>query len=195
VYDPEVIREIGKICHRNDMYLHMDGARISNAAVSLGTDLRDITAKLGVDILSLGGTKNGLMFGEVVVVWDAGLAAQLTFAQKQGMQLASKMRFIAAQFAALFGTDLWRENARHANELAADLARRLAGIPGVDVVYPVEANGVFAKLPPDVISQVQKEIFFYTWDPDENIVRFMVSFDSKQADVEALEAAIRRHTV
>ncbi|MBU8913536.1 MAG: low specificity L-threonine aldolase [Spirochaetales bacterium] len=193
VYDSDSVREIAKICHKNDMYLHMDGARISNAAVALGSELGDITGRLGVDILSLGGTKNGAMFGEAIVVWRPELAENLRYIRKQGMQLASKMRFISAQFATLFGTDLWRENAAHANELAQALAARLHDIPGVEIAYPVEANGVFARLPHAAISQIQDEIYFYMWDAEADIVRLMLSFDSTMEDVEALVAIVRKH--
>ena len=193
VYDSDRVREIARICHKNDMYLHMDGARISNAAVSLGLDLGEITGRLGVDMLSLGGTKNGVMFGEAIVVWRPELAEKLTYIRKQGMQLASKMRFISAQFATLFGTDLWRENALHANELARELAARLRSIPAVEIVYPVEANGVFARLPRPALSRIQEEIFFYEWDAEADIVRLMLSFDSTMEDVEALVAAVRKH--
>ena len=193
VYDSDSVREIAKICHKNDMYLHMDGARISNAAVALGLELGDITGRLGVDILSLGGTKNGVMFGEAIVVWRPELAENLRYIRKQGMQLASKMRFISAQFATLFGTDLWRENALHANELAQALATRLHDVPGVEIAYPVEANGVFARFPRAAIARIQNEIFFYVWDPEADIVRLMLSFDSTMEDVEALVAAVQKH--
>lgn len=193
VYDVDLVREIANLCHKNEIYLHMDGARISNAAVSLGLELGEITGRLGVDILSLGGTKNGLMFGEAIVVWRAELAENLKYIRKQGMQLASKMRYISAQFATLFGTDLWRENALHANELARVLAAGLRDIPGIEIVHPVEANGVFARFPRAAISRIQEEIFFYMWDPEADIVRLMLSFDSTMEDVEALLAVVRKH--
>lgn len=193
VYDDDTVREIGRICRRNDMYLHMDGARICNAAASLNADLGDITAKLGVDILSLGATKNGIMFGEAIVVFNRDLAGNLGFVRKQGTQLASKMRYISAQFAALFGSDLWRENALHANQLARELADELRAIDRIEVVYPVEANGVFARFPREAIADIQEEFYFYEWDPGENIVRLMLSFDSTRADVEAFVKAVRRH--
>jgi threonine aldolase len=193
VYDADSIREIAKLCHRNDMYLHMDGARISNAAVSLGLDLGEMTGRLGVDILSLGGTKNGAMFGEAIVVWKPELAGNLNYIRKQGMQLASKMRFVSAQFAVLFGTNLWRENALHANRLAQELATRLREIPGVEIAFPVQANGVFVRLPRQAIPRIQEEMYFYVWDAATDIVRLMVSFDSTIEDVETFVAAVRRH--
>jgi len=191
VYDPDTVKEIASICHRNDMFLHMDGARISNAAVALGADINDVTGKLGVDILSLGGTKNGAMFGEAIVVWDPELAKYLGYIRKQGMQLASKMRYVAAQFATLFGTNLWRENASHANTLARELAKRLVEIPGVEIVYPVEANGVFVRLPAPAIPAIQKEMYFYVWDEEMNVVRLMLSFDSTIEDVDRFVQIVR----
>lgn len=193
VYPPEDVRALSELCREHDMLLHMDGARISNAAVHLGLGLREMTRDLGVDMVSLGGTKNGLMFGEAIVVWDESIAARLQFAQKQGMQLASKMRYIAAQFAELFGTDLWSENARRANSVARELASRLGKIPGVEIVYPVEANGVFARLPEGAIEPVRQEVFFYDWEASERLVRFMVSFDNTMEDVDHLERVLRRH--
>ena len=193
VYDEGTVREIAGICHRHDMYLHVDGARISNAAVALAMDLEDITRRAGVDILSLGGTKNGLMFGEAVVFFRPELAKNFKYIRKQGMQLASKMRYIAVQFEALFGSDLWRSNAEHANALARHLAAGVQNIPGVELAYPVEANAVFARLPPAAIRKVQEEMYFYVWDADAGVVRFMVSYDTTADDVESLIAAVRRH--
>lgn len=192
VYPKELVREIARVCHRNDLLLHMDGARISNAAVSLDADIASITGKLGVDILSLGGTKNGMMFGEAVVFFRPELADAFKYVRKQGMQLASKMRYIAAQFSALFGTDLWWRLASHANEMARHLARELADVSEVAIVHPVEANAVFAQLPQRIISRVQDEIFFYVWEPKESIVRLMCSFDTTKEDVTILLSAIDR---
>jgi threonine aldolase len=194
IYDADSIREIAEFCHKHDLYLHMDGARISNAGVSLGLDLGEMTGRLGVDILSLGGTKNGAMFGEAIVVFRPELAQNLKYIRKQGMQLASKMRYVSAQFATLFGTDLWRENALHANTLAQELASRLREIPSVEIVYPVQANGVFARLPRQAIPRIQEEIYFYVWDEETDVVRLMLSFDSTMDDVDRFVAAVRKHT-
>jgi threonine aldolase len=193
VYDEETIREIARLCRKHDMYLHMDGARISNAAVALDADLGDITGRLGVDILSLGGTKNGLMFGEAVVLFRPELTSAFRYIRKQGAQLASKMRFIAVQFEALFGSDLWRTNAAHANRLARELAAGLQEVSSVEIVYPVEANAVFARLPANAIRPVQNEAYFYVWDPGSNVVRLMLSFDSTADDVEQLIRAVQTH--
>jgi threonine aldolase len=192
VYHPDQIREIARLCHKNGLLLHVDGARICNAAVSLDEGLAEITGKLGVDILSLGGTKNGMMFGEAVVFFRPELADAFPYIRKQGMQLASKMRYIAAQFSALFGGDLWWRLADHANAMARSLAQELAHIPEVEVVYPVEANAVFARLPERIIKRVQDEVFFYVWDEAQNVVRLMCSFDTDPSDVEKLATALKR---
>jgi threonine aldolase len=191
VYSPELVREIADICHRNDMYLHMDGARISNAAVALGTDLHAATGKLGVDILSLGGTKNGLMFGEAIVLFTSRLEPAMKYIRKQSMQLASKMRYIAVQFRTLFAGDLWMELGRQANDMARHLADRLAEVPGAEIVYPVEANAVFARLKPESIEPAQKKVFFYTWNAEQSVVRLMCSYDTTEADVAHLIDALR----
>ena len=192
VYSPELVREIAKVCHRNDLLLHVDGARISNAAVSLEQGLSEITGKLGVDILSLGGTKNGMMFGEAVVFFRPELADAFPYIRKQGMQLASKMRYIAAQFSALFGGDLWNRLAVQANTMASTLAAELRSVPEVNIVYPVEANAVFARLPKAAIESAQREVFFYVWDEEAAVVRLMCSYDTTVEDVERLVGAIRR---
>jgi threonine aldolase len=192
VYSPEQIREIADLCHERGLYLHMDGARISNAAVSLGTDLAGTTIDCGVDILSLGGTKNGAMFGEAVVVFDSELVAALPFIRKQSTQLASKMRYVAVQFERLFATDLWRRNAEHANTMARRLERELSTREGVEIVYPVEANGVFARMPQRVIDAAREEVFFYSWDAGDRVVRLMCSWDTEDEEVDRLLAAIDR---
>jgi len=190
VYDPDVVREIARVCHAHGLLLHVDGARIGNAAVALGAEPGEITGKLGVDILSLGGTKNGMMFGEAVVFFRPELAQAFPYIRKQGMQLASKMRYIAAQFQALYGTDLWRRLAAHANEMASYLRDELERLDGVQVVYPVQANAVFAKLPSRIVERVRKDVFFYVWDESAGIVRLMCSYDTTVADVRALVDAI-----
>ncbi len=192
VYQPDVVREISRICRRHGLLLHMDGARIANAAVSLGCDLASASRELGVDILSLGGTKNGLMFGEAVVFFRPELAAAFPYIRKQGMQLASKMRFIAAQFTALFGGDLWWRLAGKANGMAQRLRDELSRIPAAEVVYPVEANAVFVRLPPEVVDAVRREVFFYVWDDAASVVRLMCSFDTDADDVANLVGLIRR---
>jgi len=190
VYHPDLIREIARLCHRNDLLLHMDGARISNAAATLGLGLNEATGKLGVDILSLGGTKNGMMFGEAVVFFRPELEAAFPYIRKQGMQLASKMRYISAQFTALFGTTLWHDLASQANQMARHLESRLRAISGIEIAHPVEANAVFARIPPARVAAAQKQRYFYVWEAGTSTVRLMCSFDTTEEDVEALVAAL-----
>jgi threonine aldolase len=170
----------------------VDGARIANAAAALDVPLAAITRDAGVDVLSFGGTKNGLVGGEAVVFFDPAHARDFLFIRKQGMQLASKMRFVAAQFEALFTDDLWRRSAAHANAMARLLAERVGGIPGVTITQPVEANAVFAILPRDVIPRLQEECFFYVWDEARSEVRWMASWDTTEEDVERFAATIAR---
>jgi threonine aldolase len=183
VYKPEEIRALADFAHERGMFLHMDGARIANAAVSLGQTLRQATRDLGVDVLSFGGTKNGIVGGEAVVFFDRVQCSDFLFLRKQGMQLASKMRFIAAQFEALLTNGLWKRSAEHANRMAKVLEAEVRKIPQVRVVWKVEANGVFAQIPQHAIEKIMKQYFFYPWIEDECIVRWMCSFDTTEDDV------------
>ena len=196
VYRPEEIQDLAASAHERGMILHVDGARICNAAAGLGVDLRAITTDVGVDVLSFGGTKNGLLIGDAVVFLRPGLADDFLFIRKQSMQLASKMRFIATQFEALLEGDLWLQNASHANEMAKRLAAAVARIDGVEIAYPVEANGVFARLPRPAIGRLLEELPgehpFYPWDEDADIVRWMCSWDTSDDDVDRLTQAVAR---
>ena len=183
LYRPDEIKALARFVHSRNMFLHMDGARISNAAAALGQTLRQATRDLGVDVLSFGGTKNGLMGAEAVVFFDRKLAREFLYVRKQGMQLASKMRFISAQLETLLSRDLWLKNARHANRMARLLETLVRKVPGVSVVYPVEANGVFARIPRAAIARLQKRYFFYVWNEQESVVRWMCSFDTTERDV------------
>jgi threonine aldolase len=191
VYSIEEIRELADYVHAQNMLLHMDGARISNAVVSLDCDLYEMTGGAGVDILSFGGTKNGMMYGEAVVFFDRSLAEDFKYRRKQGMQLSSKMRYIAAQFTAFLENDLWKENARHANRMALKLVDAVMDIPGVKVTQQVEANAVFACIPPESIARLQEEYFFYVWDEDRSEVRWMCSFDTTEKDIEGFARLLR----
>ncbi len=184
VYKPREIEAIARFVHDRNMFLHMDGARIANAAASLGQNLRQATRDLGVDVLSFGGTKNGLMGAEAVIFFDKKLGRDFLYLRKQGMQLASKMRFIAAQFDVLLSNELWRNSARHANKIAGLLEKELRKIPQVKIVYPVEANGVFAQIPRKAIAKIQKRYFFYVWNEEQSVVRWMCSFDTTENDVQ-----------
>jgi threonine aldolase len=183
VYQPGEVRALARFAHQRGMFLHMDGARIANAAASLGQTLRQATRDLGVDVLSFGGTKNGALGAEAVVFFDKQLGHDFLYLRKQGMQLASKMRFISAQFDALFTGDLWLKSARHANRMAQLLQKELHKIPEVKIIYKVEANGVFAKIPRAAIAKVMKRYFFYVWNEQQSVVRWMCSFDTTEQDV------------
>jgi threonine aldolase len=183
VYRPEEIRALADFARQNNLYLHLDGARLANAAASLGQTLRQATRDLGIDVLSFGGTKNGIMGAEAVVFFRPDLAHDFLFWRKQSMQLASKMRFLSAQLAALLTNDLWLANARHANRMAKLLEEHVRRIPGVQIVYPVEANGVFAQIPREAIARIQQRYFFYVWNEEESVVRWMCSFDTTEEDV------------
>ena len=183
VYKPQEIQSLARFAHERKMFLHMDGARIANAAASLGQTLRQATRDLGVDVLSFGGTKNGIMGGEAVVFFNRQLSTDFLYLRKQGMQLASKMRFIAAQFEALLTDDLWRRSAEHANQMARLLEKEISRIPEVKIVWKVEANGVFAKIPRDAIETIKERYFFYMWIEEQDIVRWMCSFDTTEQDV------------
>lgn len=172
--------------------VHMDGARIANAAAALGLPLRAFTRDAGVDVLSFGGTKNGAVGAEAVVVFDPALAAEMPFLRKQSTQLASKMRYLSAQFLALAEGDLWLENARNSNAMAQRLAAGVRGIPGVEITQQVEASAVFATLPPSVTARLQRDFHFDYWNHSPREVRWMTSWATSAADVDEFVAAIRR---
>ena len=194
VYTKQELKAIAKFAHANNMLLHVDGARLANAAASLDASLKSITADCGVDVLSFGGTKNGMIYGEAVVFFDPKLAQDFKFIRKQGMQLPSKMRFISAQFEALLSGDLWRRSATHANRMARLLASELEKVPGgkISLTQPVEANGVFATLPKQFIPQLQKRYFFYVWNEAISEVRLMCSFDTTEEDIHDFVEVVRR---
>jgi threonine aldolase len=185
VYKPAEIEALVRFAHEREMFLHMDGARIANAVAAQqpSLSLRQATRDLGVDVLSFGGTKNGLMGAEAVVFFRPELAKDFSFVRKQGMQLASKMRYMSAQMEALLTNDLWRRNAEHANRMARLLEQEVKKIPRVKIVYPVEANGVFAQIPREAIQKIQQRYFFYVWSEEESVVRWMCSFDTTEEDV------------
>ena len=183
VYTAREVRDLARFAHDRNMFLHMDGARIANAAVSLGLTLREATRDLGVDVLSFGGTKNGAMGAEAVIFFNKKFSHDFLYLRKQGMQLASKMRFISAQFEALLSNDLWQKNAQRSNRMAELLQKEVSKIPQVKIVYEVEANGVFAQIPRAAIAKLQKRYFFYVWDAERSVVRWMCSFDTTERDV------------
>jgi threonine aldolase len=193
VYPPDEVRSIADAAHELGMLLHVDGARVSNAAASLDLSLRELTTELGVDVVSFGGTKNGLMLGDAVVFCRPGLGEGFEFVRKQLGQLASKMRYLAVQFEALLADDLWLRCARHANEMAARLAGAVGGIEGVEIVHPVEANAVFARLERSAIDWLLEtwpyERPFYLWDEDGGVVRWMCAWDTAPEEVDDFAAA------
>ncbi|MCC6811569.1 MAG: low specificity L-threonine aldolase [Deltaproteobacteria bacterium] len=190
VYSLAELRELTAFAHARGLLVHMDGARLPNAVVSLDCTLQEIVQ--GIDVLSLGGTKNGLVFGEAVILLRKDAHEQLKYLRKQAMQLASKSRFIGAQFHALFSGDLWRKNAAHAVAMAKRLEQQVKDV--VTVTRPVQANAVFAILPHPAMQRVREQFFFYVWDEHTNEVRWMTSFDTSEQDVDAFAAAIRAAT-
>jgi threonine aldolase len=195
VYEPAEVRALADFAHERDLLLHLDGARLANAAAALGATLAELTTEAGVDVLSFGGTKNGLLAGEAVVFLREGLADGADVVRKGALQLASKMRFISAQLDALLGPgELWRRNAEHANAMAAGLARALVELEGVELAHPVQANGVFARLPAEAIRRLEfgdeGERAFYVWDEEGRVVRLMCSWDTSPGDVAAFASRL-----
>jgi threonine aldolase len=184
------LRELADWAHDRGLAVHLDGARLANAAAGLGVGLGEASAGCGVDVLSFGATKNGGMSAEAVVFLGPAAAAGFRYRRKQGMQLASKMRYAAAQFVALLAGDLWLRNASHANAMAARLAAALAAVPGVRITRPVEANAVFAIPPPSVVAPLQEKFPFYVWDEATGEVRWMTSFATTESDVDAFTTAL-----
>jgi threonine aldolase len=191
VYTPAEVRALSDQARSLGMKVHVDGARLSNAAASLGLPLRDFTTDAGVDMVSLGGTKNGALCAEAVVALSPGAAEGLKYLRKMNMQLASKMRFISAQLVALYEGDLWLSSARRANSMAARLAAAVDGLPGVQLTQPTQANAVFAVLPPGVAGTLRRRYRFYDWDELTGEVRWMCAFDTTEEDVDAFAAALR----
>jgi threonine aldolase len=194
VYSMEELKEISAITKKYDLFFHMDGSRIANAAVSLEADFADFTSNVGVDVLSFGGTKNGMMFGEAIVFLNEKVAKNFKYVRKQGMQLHSKMRFVAAQFDALLSNDLWKRNAAHSNEMADYLQQKLRMVKGVTLTQAVDANGIFALFPPEVIPKLQEHTFFYVWNERTSEVRLMCAFDTQKEDIDSFVKKLQELT-
>ena len=188
-YTLEELRKIGDFCRANDLGLYIDGARLANAAAFLDCSLADLAEC--ADVLSFGGTKNGAIGAEAVIVMREGLAADARYLRKQQLQLASKMRYLAAQFLALTEDDLWRRNASHANEMARRLADGVRDVPGVDIRFPVQSDAVFAWVDPRYLTDLRREWYFYVWDEQAPVVRWMTAFDTTEADVDQFVASIQ----
>ena len=191
VYTPDEVRALADLAHSNGMFLHVDGARLANAAASIGCTLREITVDCGVDALSFGGTKNGMMCAESAVILNPALDVDLRYRRKQLTQLASKMRFMAAQFEAYLSDSLWLRNAKHSNDMARKLEEAVRSVDGVEVMYPVQANSVFARLPREVWQRLLQKHFFYDWDFDADVVRWMCSFDTTEEDIAQFVADLK----
>jgi threonine aldolase len=192
VYTIREIKKIADFAHSKGLLLHMDGARLSNAAVSLRLPFRAFTTDAGVDVLSFGGTKNGLMAGEAICFLKPGLAADFKYIRKQGMQLASKMRFISAQFIAYFKDDLWKECASHSNAMAAILADKLKEIQDIKITQKVQSNGIFIIIPRGAAERVRKKYFFYPWDDAKSEYRLMTAWDTTEEDIEEFVKLLKR---
>jgi threonine aldolase len=190
IYTPQEIAELAELAHANGLILHVDGARLSNAAAALRLPLHALSADVGVDILSFGGTKNGLLGAEAVVVLAPGLADGFEYLRKQSLQLASKMRFLAAQFEALLSDELWRRCAENANAMAQRLAAAVRDVPGLRITRPVGTNAVFATLPRPGIEALQERFAFYVWDEAADEVRWMCAWDTTGEDVDEFAAAV-----
>lgn len=190
VYTVPELTALTRAAHDAGLWVHMDGARLANAAASLGVSLAALTAECGVDVLSFGGTKNGGMLAEAVIFFAPALAEDFKYRRKQMGQLASKMRFVAAQFTALMTDDLWLVNARHANAMARRLGDGLAHVPGLVVTQPVEANAVFATVPPAAVHALERGGAFYVWDERRTEIRLMCGFDTTPEDVDRFVAHV-----
>lgn len=206
LYTLDEIRALAALAHEHGMYLHMDGARLANAAVALGCSFREMTTDCGVDALSFGGTKNGLLMGESCILLNAevgGLRSEVSselrapssdlmkYRRKQMTQLASKMRFMAAQMECYIESGLWRRNAEHSNRMAQLLKDEVQKVEGVRIMYPVQVNSVFAQLPREVWHRLQERYFFYDWDEDQDVVRWMCSFDTSEQDIHDFVNALK----
>lgn len=186
VYTVEEVRAIADLLHGYGMYLHMDGARLANACVALGCTMKDVTVDAGVDILSFGGTKNGMMMGEAVISFRPEITENLQYFRKQSAQLASKMRYLSAQFVPYLERGLWYDNAKHANACASRLASHLAKYPQIKFTQKVESNQIFFTAPADVLAKVRERYFFYMWDETAGEARLVTSWDTTDEDIDEL---------
>ncbi|XPV75452.1 MAG: threonine aldolase family protein [Desulfovibrio sp.] len=192
LYQPEEIKSICDYAHKEGLYVHLDGARLANAAAALNCTFKELTTDLGVDVLSFGGTKNGLMMGETVVFLNPDLGTDFQYMRKQGMQLVSKMRFVSAQFHRYLSDDMWRDNANAANNAAKYLADKVQSIPEVTITRPVQTNAVFAYIPEHAIKPLQADFPFYVWNEDSNELRWMTSFDTTEEEIDSFVMALKR---
>lgn len=192
VYTPDEIERLARFAQQNDLFLHVDGARLANAAAYLNISLQELITFTGVDVLSFGGTKNGLLMGEAVVFLNPELARGFKYVRKQSMQLMSKMRYASAQFVAHLTDDLWLETARHANKMALLLEEKIRHIPEINITQPVQTNAVFATVPPQIIKPLQDKYFFYVWNAATNEVRWMTHFQTSEQDIDNFIGTLKR---
>jgi len=185
VYTLEELKTLCDFAHAHDLYVHMDGSRLANACASLKVGLRELSRDCGIDLLSLGGTKNGMMMGEAVVAFHPEWNERLMYYRKQSAQLYSKMRYLSAQYIAYFQDDLWLQNASHSNAMAEYLAAQIRNLPGVRFTQKVEVNSLYLILPQEVIQKMLESYFFYMWDENTNEIRLVCSWDTTQAEVDA----------
>ena len=191
LYTLEEIRALANLAHEHGMFLHVDGARLANAAVALGCTFKEMTTDCGVDVLSFGGTKNGLLMGESCVLLNPVLDVDMKYRRKQMTQLGSKMRFMAAQMECYIESGMWRRNAEHSNRMAQLLRSEVEKVEGVKIMYSVQVNSVFAQLPCEVWHRLQQRYFFYDWDEEQNVVRWMCSFDTTEQDIHNFVNALK----
>lgn len=192
IYTPEELRAITLLAHQHGMRVHMDGARIANACAALGLSLKALTVDCGIDVLSFGGTKNGLMMGECVIVFDDSLKAEARFVRKQSAQLASKMRYLSCQFTAYLTEELWLKNAMHANAMAKRLYEALKQIPGVRFTQKVESNQLFLTMPRAEIDRMLQSYFFYFWNEEADEIRLVTSFDTTEEDIDTFIRILKK---
>jgi len=192
IYSAEELKTICDFAHSHNLYVHMDGSRLANACVNQGIGLRELSRDCGVDMLSIGGTKNGMMMGEAVVSFLPEWNESLLYYRKQSAQLYSKMRFISAQYIAYFNDDLWLKNAKHSNAMAEYLAKQIRDLPGVNFTQKVEVNSLFLILPKEAIVKMLEHYFFYMWDEDTDEIRLVCSWDTTQADVDAFVERLKK---
>ena len=192
LYSVAEMRALCEFAHAHQLFVHVDGARFANAAAALEVSLAAISSEVGVDVLSFGGTKNGLLGAEAVVLFDSALIEEAAYARKQTTQLASKMRFLAAQFLAYLDGELWRSLASQANDMAAHLVAALQDVDGLQWVCPVETNMLFPRLPRAALAALQRDFDFYTWRDSDAVARWVTSFDTTRDDVDAFASAVKR---
>ncbi|MCF0165147.1 MAG: low specificity L-threonine aldolase [Bacteroidales bacterium] len=183
IYTIEEVKAIADLIHSHGMYLHMDGARLANACITLGCTMKELTVDAGVDILSFGGTKNGMMLGEAVISFREELSRNLKFIRKQSAQLASKQRYLAAQYIPYLRENIWYENARHANKMALRLAEILKKVEGVRFTQKIESNQLFFTAPAEIIKLLSDHYFFYFWNEAIGEIRLVTSWDTTEEDI------------